>query len=109
MIELTPAAVKEIKRIQKSRQQPESYFRLAIAQGGCSGLYYALELCETVPNGEQPYDLEGVSLIIESKSLPYLENLRLDYAEDLMGGGFRFHNPNAQATCRCGLSFTEKV
>lgn len=106
MIELTPEAIKEIKRMQASRQQLNSYLRLAVKQGGCSGLYYDMDLDETRQNDEQIYQIEDISLLIDEQSLGYFKKLRLDYADDLMGGGFRFHNPNAQTTCRCGLSFT---
>ncbi len=106
MIELTSAAVKEIKRMQISRQMPESYFRLAIALGGCSGRYYSLDLCDTPQATETVYQVAGINLLIDDNSRTYLENLRIDYADDLMGGGFRFQNPNAHGTCRCGLSFT---
>ena len=107
MIELTPAAAKEIRRMQASRQQQDSYFRLGVKQGGCSGLYYTLELCDTQLESDHLHQLEGISLLIDEPSLAYLQQLRLDYAEDLMGGGFRFHNPQASTPCSCGLSFAQ--
>ncbi len=108
MIELTPAAIKEIKRMQNSRQQPDSYFRLAVKPGGCDGLYYTFDLCDSQENSDRLHTIEDISLLIDEQSLNYLSDLRLDYAEDLMGGGFRFHNPLITASCRCGLSFTIK-
>jgi iron-sulfur cluster assembly protein len=105
MIELTPAAIKEIKRIQTSRQQPDSYFRLGVTEGGCSGLYYTFQLSETPEESDRLYPFCDLTLIIDSASLPYVEDLRLDYAEDLMGGGFRFTNFQAKSSCSCGLSF----
>lgn len=106
MLQLTQAAANEIKRLQRSRQQFNSYLRLSIKQGGCSGLYYLLELSETPQAGDRLESLEGISIAIAADSYPYLEMLKLDYAEDLMGGGFRFHNSQASATCGCGLSFS---
>jgi iron-sulfur cluster assembly protein len=108
MIELTPAAIKEIKRIQTSRQQPDTYFRLGVTEGGCSGLCYVLELSQTKEESDRVYPLDQITLVIDSDSLPYLEQLRVDYAEDLMGGGFRFTNPNTQSSCSCGASFAHK-
>lgn len=105
MIHLTEAAEAEIKRMQTSSQQPQSYFRLAIKKGGCAGWYYSLELNQTVQASDRTYTIAGISVLLDSQSLPYLENMRLDYAEDLMGGGFRFYNPNTANPCRCGLSF----
>lgn len=105
MIELTPAAVKEIKRLQKSRQQLDTYFRIGIKTGGCSGLYYKLELSQQPGNNDRFYESQDITILIDEASDNYLQNLKVDYAEDLMGGGFRFHNSKASATCGCGLSF----
>ncbi len=106
MMEITPAAVKEVQRMQSSRQKLNTYFRLRVKEGGCSGLYYVFELSETQQDGDHLHQLEGINVLIDQASLPYLEALRLDYAEDLMGGGFRFSNPQVATTCSCGLSFT---
>jgi iron-sulfur cluster assembly protein len=106
MINLTPAAVQEIKRIQKSRSQPHSYFRLGVKPGGCSGFYYTLDLAETPQTSDRVFECQSISIVVDAESEPYLEELKLDYAEDLMGGGFRFYNPNASNSCGCGLSFT---
>ncbi|MGP0128549.1 MAG: HesB/IscA family protein [cyanobacterium endosymbiont of Rhopalodia musculus] len=108
MIQITPAAVKEVQRMQSSRQKVNNYFRLRVKKGGCSGLCYIFELSETRQESDYLYQLEGISMLIDQASLPYLKGLRLDYAEDLMGGGFRFSNPQVAATCSCGLSFTIK-
>lgn len=108
MIELTAAAIKEIQRMQNSRQQPDSYFRLQVKPGGCDGLYYTFDLCDTKEDSDRLHTIENISLLIDEQSLNYLSDLRLDYAEDLMGGGFRFHNPSITTSCRCGLSFTIK-
>ncbi|YAI82781.1 MAG: HesB/IscA family protein [cyanobacterium endosymbiont of Rhopalodia sterrenbergii] len=108
MIQITPAAVKEVQRMQSSHQKVNNYFRLRVNKGGCSGLYYIVELSETRQESDYLYQLEGISMLIDKSSLPYLKGLRLDYAEDLMGGWFRFSNPQVAATCSCGLSFKIK-
>jgi iron-sulfur cluster assembly protein len=83
MIELSQAARSEIRRL-KSKQLPSNIFvRLAVKPGGCSGW-----------------------LLIDAASLNYINGLIVDYSEDLMGGGFRFHNKSAIATCGCGNSFS---
>ncbi len=105
MIHLTESAEAEIKRMQASSQQLQSYFRLAIKEGGCSGWYYNLELSQAVQAGDRTYTIAGIPVLLDSQSLPYLENMRLDYAEDLMGGGFRFYNSHTANPCNCGLSF----
>lgn len=105
MIHLTEAAAREIRRWQGSRQLAGRHFRLGVARGGCCGWYYTLELSESCQPGDSPQESQGIALAIPPGSDAYLKNLQLDYAEDLMGGGFRFHNPNAASTCSCGLSF----
>ncbi len=105
MINLTPTAIQEIKRMQKSRQQTDSYFRISVINGGCSGLIYILDLDKTKQESDYNYESEGISIIIDPETLPYLQGLKLDYSEDLMGGGFRFQNPQANKTCNCGQSF----
>lgn len=106
MIQLTPVAAQEIQRIRASRQQSEDYLRLGVKQGGCSGLYYTLDLSQTVSPSDRRYESEGIPILVDEMSDIYLQNLKLDYGEDLMGGGFRFHNPKTESTCSCGLSFT---
>lgn len=105
MIELTAAAAQEIKRLQNSRQQNETYFRIRIKTGGCSGLYYDLELSEQPKTNDHIYESQSITILVDEMSHYYLQNLKIDYAEDLMGGGFRFHNSKALSSCGCGLSF----
>ncbi len=105
MISLSQTAANEIKRLQKSRKQSESYFRLGVKSGGCSGFFYIFDLTEIALNNDHLTESEGIKIVVDQTSFPYLENLKLDYAEDLMGGGFRFSNARATNACSCGLSF----
>lgn len=105
MLKITPAALAEIKRLQKNRNQQNSYLRLRVEEGGCSGLYYVLDWDEQKQDIDRVYPQTDFSVIIDEKSLPYLHQLTLDYTEDLMGGGFRFKNPQAINSCSCGISF----
>jgi iron-sulfur cluster assembly accessory protein len=107
-IHLTPAAVDEIRRMQRRQPHPDSLFRLGVEVGGCEGMYYTLALIQAIQPGDICYKSQGISILVDEKSAPYLEGLQLDYAEDLMGGGFRFDNPNVSQTCSCGLSFATK-
>lgn len=113
MIYISQAAIREIERIKLSRQQPESRLRLQVKTGGCSGLFYDLQLESTTVNSnftshtdDLCYENNGLTVVIDPKSYSYIKNLKLDYSEDLMGGGFRFQNPQANVTCGCGLSFS---
>lgn len=105
MINLSKAAVAEIRRLQLRRHNPQARLRLGVKDGGCSALYYTIDFDEVVQEGDRIYDCSGLAVIVDSKSLKALNELTLDYSEDLMGGGFRFHNPNALESCGCGNSF----
>ena len=119
MVEISPTATREIKRI-KSNQDPDSFLRLMVKSGGCSGLFYDLKfapskITETelesvnspTASGDRLIEINGISIVIDSESWKYIKDLKLDYSEDLMGGGFRFHNPTVQNICGCGISFAE--
>jgi iron-sulfur cluster assembly protein len=106
MIVLTQAAATEIQRLQTSSFKPDSPLRLGVKTGGCAGLYYVIEFASSPTDGDRIYESHGLSFMIDEHSDRYLDGLKLDYSEDLMGGGFRFQNPNAFASCRCGHSFS---
>ncbi|TVQ47687.1 MAG: iron-sulfur cluster assembly accessory protein [Gloeocapsa sp. DLM2.Bin57] len=112
MLKITPNAITEIKRIQDSLGESGQPISLTVKSGGCCGLCYSFELSPTTT--EQVWQTEGINLAcsrneilrIAPEAQPYVENLKIDYAEDLMGGAFRFENPQAQATCSCSQSFS---
>lgn len=111
MINISPTAIKEIKRIQANLTSGEnSLLRLTVKSGGCSGMFYDLKLDEGREKTAEHHSLEvgGISLIIDGESWKYVENLQLDYSEDLIGGGFRFNNPQVRDICGCGISFAGK-
>jgi iron-sulfur cluster assembly accessory protein len=105
MIQLSPSASDELKRL-KFKQQPDTLIRLQIKSGGCSGFLYDISFDETVKPEDQVFDVNNIQLVIDYESIKYINDLKLDYSEDLMGGGFRFHNPIATSTCSCGNSFS---
>ncbi len=104
-IHLTQTAIEEIRRMQRHRQQLDSFFRLGVKPGGCKGFYYTFALNEAKQPSDRCYESQGISILVDEESHFYTNGLQLDYAEDLMGGGFRFDNPHAIETCSCGLSF----
>lgn len=105
MIHLSQAALHELKRLQ-AKQQSQTNFRLSVRPGGCGDWLYVTELVETTCPDDQLYRCNGIQVAIDRQALDYLQGMTLDYSEDLMGGGFRFHNPNAAKHCGCGNSFT---
>ncbi len=106
MIEISKAAIAEIVRMQSVREQNTSKFRIGFASGGCDDFHYTIDLIDAISERDRVYDINGVSVSIDLQQLGYFDNLKLDYSEDLMGGGFRFQNPLATTVCGCGNSFS---
>lgn len=105
-INVTPQAVKQVKQVLASQGKENWGIRLGVKGGGCSGLSYTMDLCEAPETDDKIIDIEGVKVFCDKKSYFYLNSLTLDYIDALMGGGFKFVNPNATATCGCGSSFS---
>lgn len=107
MISLSRAALAEVKRLQRrSSDGTNAILRLGVQSGGCSDFYYTLEFAAAPAASDRLWHCEdGLQVAVDACSLPYLDGLTLDYSEDLMGGGFRFDNPNAEQHCGCGNSF----
>ncbi|MBE9125710.1 MULTISPECIES: HesB/IscA family protein [unclassified Coleofasciculus] len=105
MIHLSTVAAKEINRLQLKHQQLEARLRLGVQKGGCAEFYYTLDFDEGINPGDRIYECGGISVIVDEQSVHYIADLTLEYSEDLMGGGFRFHNPKALESCGCGNSF----
>ena len=105
MIYLSHTAVSEVKRLQSKHQPLAVALRLEIQSRGCAGLSYELKFEQQLRPDDQVYECNGVHVAVDSYSLRAVDGLTVDYSEDLMGGGFRFYNPNATQTCSCGNSF----
>jgi iron-sulfur cluster assembly protein len=106
MIEISKAAIAEIERMQTVREQTDRKFRIGFANGGCEEFYYTIDLVDSIDDRDRVYQVNGVAVSIDPQQLGYLHHLKLDYSEDLMGGGFRFQNPLATSVCGCGNSFS---
>jgi iron-sulfur cluster assembly protein len=105
MIIVTPGAVSEVKRLLAKENKPELGLRIGVRSGGCSGFSYVLGF--DAPQAEDKIEeVEGIKLLVDSKSIPYLDGTELDYQDGLQGKGFTFHNPNATKSCGCGESFS---
>jgi iron-sulfur cluster assembly protein len=106
---LTEKAASQIKKIVTESGLPadETRLRVGVKGGGCSGFSYMLDLTEE-PKGEMDEELEsnGIKVLIDSKSLLYLEGTEIDFKDEVMQQGFVFKNPNATSSCGCGSSFS---
>jgi iron-sulfur cluster assembly protein len=79
--------------------------RVAVKTSGCSGYAYALEYADDIEAGDHVFPCGSVQLIVDAKSLPLVDGTQLDWVREGLNEGFKFHNPNATATCGCGESF----
>lgn len=104
-IEITETAVSQVKQLIESQGNPELKLRMGVKGGGCSGMSYTLQLDTQQREGDEVFQFDGVTVVVDVKSYLFLNGTKLDYVEDIMGGGFKFENPNAQRSCGCGSSF----
>jgi iron-sulfur cluster assembly protein len=106
-IEVTPKAVEAIRRQLTKRGTPESSLRLGIRGGGCSGFSYVIEFHDGEPHArDRVFTYGDVRVVVDPKSLVYLNGAVLDWEQTLMRQGFKFLNPQEKASCGCEHSFT---
>ncbi|TDX01241.1 HesB/IscA family protein [Dinghuibacter silviterrae] len=106
MITVSPNAKAYIHELMETEHKgADSFVRVGVKGGGCSGLEYQLSFDNTEKEGDQVFEDKGVKVVVDMKSLLYLYGTELDYAGGLNGKGFVFNNPNATRTCSCGESF----
>ena len=79
--------------------------RLGVRTSGCSGLAYKLEFVDEVKPEDLQFESRGIKVVVDPKSLPYLEGTELDFAKEGLNEGFKFNNPNVKDECGCGESF----
>src|SRR5574337_1944250 len=106
-VSVSPKAVEQIKFQLNKRNTPNSYIRLGIKGGGCSGYSYVIQFEDDTPgNRDLVFVVDGISVVVDNKSILYLNGCTLDWEQTLMNRGFKFINPNERAKCGCGHSFT---
>ena len=105
MVSITEKAAAKIKQLMAADNKEGQGLRLKVVGGGCSGLQYKMDIDAPRP-GDKVFELEGARVLVDMKSLLYLNGTELDYREELMQAGFVFQNPNVKHACGCGTSFT---
>lgn len=106
MIELTAAARQEINRLRYRQNQPDAVFRLGLQPSSCAQWSYVLSLDVAAGEQDTVYEFDDMQLVVESDRADIIQNLKIDFVEDLTGGAFRFDNPLATESCRCGYAFS---
>ena len=104
-INLTEVAAQRVKSFLQSRGKGIG-LRIGIKTTGCSGMAYVLEFVDEVVDGDEVFESQGVKLIVDPKSLTFLDGTQVDFAKEGLNEGFQFSNPNAKDACGCGESFT---
>jgi iron-sulfur cluster assembly protein len=109
VITLTPAAVQQVKLLIQKRGNAKLCLRVGVKGGGCSGLSYVMNLEENPTERDLVYEIDGLKVMVDKKSARFIQGIVLDYTvKNLLEGGWKFTNPNAQRSCGCGTSFTPK-
>ena len=104
MITLSDKAAQHVSRYLARRGKGVG-LRLGVKTTGCSGLAYKLEYADEIAAEDQVFESNGIKVIVDPKSLPYIDGTELDYAREGLNEGFRFNNPNVKDECGCGESF----
>ncbi|HHJ12677.1 MAG TPA: iron-sulfur cluster assembly protein IscA [Chromatiales bacterium] len=104
-ITLTDTAANRIRDFLEKRGKGIG-LRLGVKPSGCSGMAYVMEFADELQDEDQVFEDKGVKLIVDPKSLLYLDGTELDYAKEGLNEGFKFNNPNEKDRCGCGESFT---
>ncbi len=105
-LKVTLEAAKEAKRLIELQGAPDMVVRVAVQGGGCSGFTYKMNFDTKVSEFDEVIQADGVRVVVDAKSALFLKGTTLDYVNALMGGGFKFINPNATGSCGCGESFS---
>jgi|SRR5579863_1261346 len=106
VVVLTEAAVKRVTEVLASKGDPNLMLRVSVRGGGCSGLSYGLSFDSQLGPHDTVCEFNGVKVVVDAKSALFLYGTRLDFSSELVGGGFKFINPNAKQSCGCGESFS---
>ncbi|GLT15464.1 MULTISPECIES: iron-sulfur cluster assembly protein IscA [Vibrio] len=103
-ITMTDAAANRVRTFLENRGKGIG-LRLGVRTTGCSGMAYVLEFVDQLNEEDQTFEHDGVKIIIDPKSLVYLDGTELDFVKEGLNEGFQFNNPNVKGECGCGESF----
>jgi iron-sulfur cluster assembly protein len=104
-ITLTEAAATRVQAFLDNRGSGVG-LRLGVKTSGCSGMAYIIEFADEIDEDDKVFTDKGINVLVDSKSLIYLDGTELDYTREGLNEGFKFNNPNVKDSCGCGESFT---
>lgn len=105
MITLTEQAAQHVSNFLAKRGKGIG-IRLGVKTSGCSGMAYKLEFADAAEAEDMVFESHGLKVVVDPRSLPYIDGTELDYAKEGLNEGFKFNNPNIKDQCGCGESFT---
>ena len=104
MFDVSKSALKRI--VEVSRKNKKKFFRISIDGGGCQGFSYKFDFDDKISENDKVLDYKDVKILIDSTSLEFINDAKLDFVEDMIGSYFKISNPKATSTCGCGISFS---
>ncbi len=104
-ITLTETAAKHVQNFIAKRGKGVG-LRIGVRTSGCSGMAYKLEFADEVGSDDLKFESNGVTVLVDAQSLPYLDGMELDFTREGLNEGFKFNNPNVKNMCGCGESFS---
>jgi iron-sulfur cluster assembly protein len=106
-VRLTPAAVAEVRRLMTEQKLGEDVMlRIGVQGGGCGGLTYRMEFDNAAVESDRKLEFDDLTVVVDAKSLAYMDGTTIDFSRELLTGGFKFDNPLSSRSCGCGTSFS---
>ncbi|MFA5785432.1 MAG: iron-sulfur cluster assembly accessory protein [Actinomycetota bacterium] len=102
MLKLTDMASAKVRELLAEEQRDDLALRVALQSGGCSGFRYELFLDDRAVEGDESVDFNGVKVVVDPISAPFLDGAEIDFVESEEGAGFKIDNPNPLPSCHCG-------
>jgi iron-sulfur cluster insertion protein len=104
-MKIEKSVIDRLRELQTEENNPDLKFRVFVQGGGCSGMQYGFTLDEAQNEDDFDFQFEDLTVLVDSVSMEYLRDARIDFREDAMGASFVIDNPQAETTCGCGSSF----
>ncbi len=104
-VKLTDPAAEKVRSLYAQEGRDDLRLRVAVQPGGCSGLIYQLYFDERMLDGDATVDFDGVEVVVDKMSVPYLDGASIDFEDTIQKQGFTIDNPHAGGSCACGDSF----
>jgi iron-sulfur cluster insertion protein len=106
ILQVTDSAAAKVRSLVEEEDNPDLKLRVYVTGGGCSGFQYGFTFDEALADDDSIVEKDGIKVVVDAMSYPYLVGARVDYEENLQGSKFVIQNPNASSTCGCGSSFS---